>query len=134
MVNQPEIHEYSHKPIIDSFRCKLLNSSILQLLDWPTLHEGRDQMKLIMMYKIIHGLIYIQHNLPLTYSNLNNRPVARDFERGVLFDQKWTFSKGPNIVTVLLEWLTALLEYLDLALHLIHAINELLEALNLVSY
>ena len=63
-----------------------------------------------------------------------HRPVARDFERGVLFDQKWTFSKGPNIVTVLLEWLTALLEYLDLALHLIHAMNELLEALNLVSY
>ena len=63
-----------------------------------------------------------------------SRPVARDFERGVLFDQKWTFSKGPNIVTVLLEWLTALLEYLDLALHLIHAMNELLEALNLVSY
>ena len=65
---------------------------------------------------------------------LDRRPVARDFERGVLFDQKWTFSKGPNIVTVLLEWLTALLEYLDLALHLIHAMNELLEALNLVSY
>ena len=64
----------------------------------------------------------------------SSRPVARDFERGVLFDQKWTFSKGPNIVTVLLEWLTALLEYLDLALHLIHAMNELLEALNLVSY
>ena len=62
------------------------------------------------------------------------RPVARDFERRVLFYQKWTFSKGPNIVTVLLEWLTALLEYLDLALHLIHAMNELLEALNLVSY
>ena len=62
------------------------------------------------------------------------RPVARDFERGVLFYQKWTFSKGPNIVTVLLEWLTALLKYLDLALHLIHAMNELLEALNLVSY
>ena len=32
-------------------------------------------------------------------------------------------------VTVLLEWLTALLEYLDLALHLIQALNELLGAL-----
>ena len=47
-------------------------TSIPQQLDWPTLRERRDQMKLIMMYKIIHGLIYIQHNLPLTYSNLNN--------------------------------------------------------------
>ena len=47
-------------------------TSILQQLDWPTLHERRDQIKLIRMYKIIHGLIYIQHNLPLTYSNLNN--------------------------------------------------------------
>ena len=62
------------------------------------------------------------------YIYIYNRPVARDFERGVLFYQRWTFSKGPNIVTVLLEWLTALLEYLDLALHLIHAMNELLEA------
>jgi len=47
-------------------------ASIQQELGWPTLQERRDQMKLIMMYKIIHGLVYIQHNLPLTYSNLNN--------------------------------------------------------------
>jgi len=46
--------------------------STLQELDWTTLHKRRDQMKLIMMYKIIHGLVYIQQNLPLTYSNLNN--------------------------------------------------------------
>ena len=32
-------------------------TSILQQLDWPTLHERRDQIKLIMMYKIIHGLM-----------------------------------------------------------------------------
>ena len=37
-------------------------------------------------------------------------------------------------VIVLLEWWTALLEYHDLALHLIQALNELLGALNLASY
>ena len=42
-------------------------TTILQQLDWPTLHARREQIKLIMMYKIVHGLIYIQHNLPLTY-------------------------------------------------------------------
>ena len=78
--------------------------------------------------------VYLGGNKLQAASVFKIRPVARDFERGVLFDQKWTFCKGPNIVTVLLEWLTALLEYLDLALHLIHAMNELLEALNLVSY
>ena len=41
-------------------------TTILQQLNRPTLHDRRDQMKLIMMYKIIHGLIYIQHNLSLT--------------------------------------------------------------------
>ena len=40
----------------------------------------------------------------------------------------------PIRVIVLLEWLTALLEYLDLASHLIQALNELLGALNLASY
>ena len=35
---------------------------------------------------------------------------------------------------VLLQWLTALLEYLDLALHLIQALHELLGALTLASY
>ena len=38
------------------------------------------------------------------------------------------------IVTVLLEWFTALLVYLDLTLHLIQALNELVGALNLASY
>ena len=47
-------------------------TDILQQLDWPILNERRNQMKLIMMYKIIHGLVFIQHSLPLTYSNLNN--------------------------------------------------------------
>jgi len=47
-------------------------TSILEQLDWPTLQERRDQMKMIMMYKIVHGLVFIQHNLPLTPSNLNN--------------------------------------------------------------
>ena len=35
-------------------------------------------MKLIMMYKIIHGLVFIQHSLPLTYSNLNNISRGHD--------------------------------------------------------
>ena len=33
-------------------------TTILPQLDWPTLHDRRDQMKLIMMHKIILGLIY----------------------------------------------------------------------------
>ena len=43
-----------------------------QQLGWPMLEERRNQLKLTMMYKIINGLVYIQQNLPLTYSNLNN--------------------------------------------------------------
>ena len=47
-------------------------TDIFKQLDWPTLNKRRNQIKFIMMYKIIHGLVFIQHSLPLTYSNLNN--------------------------------------------------------------
>ena len=47
-------------------------TNILCQLSWTTLEERRDQMKLIMMYKIIHGLVFIQDILPLTYSSLND--------------------------------------------------------------
>jgi len=36
---------------------KVLATSILPELGWPTLQEIRDQMKLTMMYKIIHRLV-----------------------------------------------------------------------------
>jgi len=47
-------------------------TSMLHQLNWPTLDDRRNQLKLMMMYKILHGLMYVQHSLPLTYSNLDN--------------------------------------------------------------
>ena len=46
-------------------------TNMLHQLDWPTLYVRRNQLKL-MMYKIINGLVYVQHSLPLTYSNLHS--------------------------------------------------------------
>ena len=46
-------------------------SSMLEKLNWPTLKERRDELKLIMLYKIIHGHAHVQPNLPLTYSPSN---------------------------------------------------------------
>jgi len=47
-------------------------TSMLHQLNWPTLADQRNQLKLMMMYKILHGLMHVQHSLPLTYSNLAN--------------------------------------------------------------
>jgi len=54
-------------------------TSILQQLDWPTLRERRDQMKLIMMYKIVHRFVFIQQNLPLSpyLNNISRGPSHR---------------------------------------------------------
>jgi len=34
-------------------------TSMLHQLDWLTLDDRRNQLKLMMMYKILHGLMYI---------------------------------------------------------------------------
>ena len=46
-------------------------SSMLEKLNWPTLKDRRNELKLVMMYKIIHGHVHVQPNLPLTYSSSN---------------------------------------------------------------
>ena len=47
-------------------------TNMLHRLDWPTLEKRRDHAKIIMMYKIIHNIVYIQPDLPLIYSNTFN--------------------------------------------------------------
>ena len=46
-------------------------SNILQRLNWPTLEERRNELKLIMMYKIVHDHVHIQPILPVIHSFSN---------------------------------------------------------------
>ena len=46
-------------------------SNILQKLNWTTLEECRKELKLIMMYKIVHGHVHIQPILPVIHSFSN---------------------------------------------------------------
>ena len=46
-------------------------SNILQKINWPTLEECRNELKLIMMYKIVHGHVHIQPILPVIRSFSN---------------------------------------------------------------
>ena len=41
---------------------------MLKKLNWPTLEKHRNELKLIMMYKIVHGHVHIQPILPVTHS------------------------------------------------------------------
>ena len=50
-------------------------SNILHRLNWPTLEEHRNELKLIMMYKIVHGHVHIQPILPVIYSFSNNGTI-----------------------------------------------------------
>ena len=45
---------------------------MLYNLAWPTLVKRRDHFKIVMMYKIIHNIVHIQPDIPLTYSNTVN--------------------------------------------------------------
>jgi len=47
-------------------------SNMIHQLNWPTLYDRRNKLKLMMMYKIVNGLTYVQRNLPLMYSNLDS--------------------------------------------------------------
>ena len=44
---------------------------MLEKLNWPALEEHRNELKLIMMYKIVHGHVHIQPILPVTRSFSN---------------------------------------------------------------
>ena len=55
-------------------------TNMLHQLDWPTLYVRRNQQKLMMMYKIINGLVYVQHSLPLTYSNLHSTLCGHSYK------------------------------------------------------
>ena len=56
-------------------KVKLKLYCILQKLKWPTLEERRNELKLIMMYKIVHGHVRIQPILP----------VIRSFSNGIIW-------------------------------------------------
>ena len=45
---------------------------MLRSLEWPILAQRRDHSKIIMMYKIVHNIVHIQPDIPLTYSNAVN--------------------------------------------------------------
>ena len=55
---------------------------MLEKLKWPTLLDRRDDLKLVMLYKIIHGYVYVQLTLPLTYSSLKG--VTRGHHNKIL--------------------------------------------------
>ena len=55
---------------------------MLEKLKWPTLTDRRDDLKLVMLYKIIHGYVHVQLTLPLTYSSLNS--VTRGHHNKIL--------------------------------------------------
>ena len=57
-------------------------TSMLEKLKWPTLTDHRDDLKLVMLYKIIHGYVHVQLTLPLTYSSLNS--VTRGHHNKIL--------------------------------------------------
>ena len=46
-------------------------TDMMQKLNWPTLKQRRNESKLVMMYKIIHGYVHIQSTLPLVQSFTN---------------------------------------------------------------
>ena len=47
-------------------------TDMLRSLEWPILAQHRDHSKIIMMYKIVHNIVHIQPDIPLTYSNAVN--------------------------------------------------------------
>ena len=47
-------------------------TKMLHNLEWPTLEQCRDHAKIIMLYKTVHGLVHIQSDIPLTYTNAVN--------------------------------------------------------------
>ena len=42
---------------------------MLHSLEWPTLIKCRNHSKIIMEYKIVYNILYIQPDIPLTYSD-----------------------------------------------------------------
>ena len=47
-------------------------TSMLDELDWPTLQTRRNQLKLMMLFKITHVLVHVQNSLSLTYPSPDN--------------------------------------------------------------
>ena len=47
-------------------------AGMMQKLNWPTLKQRRNESKLVMTYKIIHGHVHIQSTLPLVQSFSND--------------------------------------------------------------
>ena len=44
-------------------------TDMLCSLEWPILAQHTDHSKIIMLYKIVHNIVHIQLDIPLTYSN-----------------------------------------------------------------
>ena len=66
--NDIQCNEAIHRFAMNCYSKYQSVTSMLHQLDWPTLDDRRNQLKLMMMYKVIHDLTYVQHSLPLTYS------------------------------------------------------------------
>ena len=50
-------------------------TDMLYYLAWPTLVKCRDHFKIVMKYKIVHNIVHIQPDIPLTYSKAVNTIV-----------------------------------------------------------
>ena len=54
----------------NDYSCYSSVSNMLNHLSWPTLEQRRKYIKLVMFFKIIHGLVNI--SIPLTFSPFNS--------------------------------------------------------------
>ena len=54
----------------NDYSCYSSVSNMLNHLFWPTLEQRRKYIKLVMFFKIIHGLVNI--SIPLTFSPFNS--------------------------------------------------------------
>ena len=58
--------------VTNCYDCYQSVTDMLRSLEWPILAQRRDHSKIIMMYKIVHNIVHIQPDIPLTYSNAVN--------------------------------------------------------------
>ena len=86
-------------------------TDMLDELNWPTLQARRSQSKLMMLFKITRGLVHVQKNLPLTYSNPDNILRGHSFKFTQLETRvdcyKFSFSPQPSACGTLYphQWL-----------------------------
>ena len=60
------VQRRSARFVLNDFASLSSVTNMLQKLRWPTLEQRRNNSKVIMLYKIIHNIVYIEHSEVLT--------------------------------------------------------------------